>query len=696
MKHFRSIIGLTFISTFLLSGVLLLVLGYLWFQAEKQSMVKGYQTFQKEYTASQKALIRNEVQNAIDFITYSKSLTEKRVREEIRSRVYEAHAVASHIYDQRKESLPKSEIIDLVRESLRPIRFNDGRGYYFMTRLDGGEILFTDRPELEGINILSMQDTKEKWVIKDMIAIVRNKGEGFYSYTWTKPRHKGRDFRKIAFVKYFEPFDCFIGTGEYIDDTEATIRQEVVDRIQAIRFGEDGYVFILKSDGTMVSHINPSLIGENLMEFKDPEGFKVVEGIIREAQNPGGGYIRYLWNKPSLDREVAKISYARRFPEWNWIIGAGIYLDDLESALTAAKIRLDERATSEFKLMGMLFFVLLLVLLSLALYLSRRMAKGLNSFDAFFDRAVTHHEKIDESKLPFEEFKVLANRANVMVDDMADARRELAELNQNLEQQVLERTAELERANRELIKLDEMKSTFISTVSHELRTPLTSILGFTKLIGRDVKRHYMPCAEADATLKRKTERMLDNLAIMEDEGDRLTRLICDILDLSKIDSGKMEWRHEPVHLKACIGMAVNSLSGQLDSKPNITLEQSIAPDLPAVMADNDKITQVIINLAGNALKFMDTGTISIEANSVPGGVQVLVRDEGPGISPEDQEVIFNSFSQGENGTMGHKPSGTGLGLTISRQIIQHFKGRIWVESDLGKGSCFGFFLPENG
>jgi len=693
MRHFKSIIGLTFISSFLLSGILLLVLGYLWFQTEKRSMEKGYSAFETEHIASQKEIIRNEVQNAIDFISYSQSLTEKRVQGDIRSRVYEAHAMGTHLYEMNKGRLPLPEIEKLIREALRPIRFNKGRGYYFMTRLDGTEILFADHPELEGTNIRFMTDAKGRRVIQDMIDVVRNSDEGFLSYTWTKPRHKGSDFKKIAFVKYFRPLDCFIGTGEYIDDTEETIRQEVKDRIDKIRFGNDGYIFILKTDGTMLSHINPDIIGENLMEFRDPEGFKVIEEIIKTAQKPGGGYIHYLWNKPSVSKQAQKLSYARRYPQWDWVIGAGIYLDDMETVLRDARAKLTDRAASEFQLMGLLFAVLLFLLLAISLYFSKRIAKGLETFDAFFDRAVTHHEKIDESKLTFEEFKILASRANVMVDDMARARKALADLNQNLEKQVLERTAQLEKANRALVKLDEMKSTFISTVSHELRTPLTSIIGFTKLIGRDLRRHFLPVAEQDETLREKTDRILANLHIMEDEGTRLTRLVSDILDLSKIESGRMEWRHDPVQIRDCIGMAVNSLSGQLDSKPGISLEQYIEQDLPTVLCDADKITQVIINLAGNALKFMDRGTIRIEASAISDGVQVLVRDEGPGISPEDQEVIFDKFRQGHNDEASNKPSGTGLGLAISKQIVQHFKGRIWVESEPGKGSCFGFYLP---
>ncbi|MDC0336514.1 cache domain-containing protein, partial [Pseudodesulfovibrio sp.] len=695
MKYFKSIIGLSSISSFLISFSLLALLGYLWFQTEKRTMEEGYASYKTEYISTQQAMVQSEVDKVIDFIAYSKSLTEERVRHTIKSRVDEAHVLATHLYDQYKDTRSLNEIEIMVRETLRPLRFNDGRGYYFATRLDGMEMLFADRPELEGKNFLDMQDTQGKWVIKDMITIAQDKGEGFYTYTWTKPRHKGRTFPKIAFIKYFAPFDWFIGTGEYIDDMETTIQQEVLDRISEIRFGEDGYIFVTHMNGTSLSHINKALVGKSLLDATDPNGVKITHEFIRIVKEMGSGVLQYVWDKPSLGRKVDKLAYVRGFDDWQWFVGSGLYLDDLEAAMLAARERLDSRVKEDLYTIATLFLVLLLVLVTISLFLSNRLSKGVKTFDAFFARAVTSHEKIDESELSFEEFKALATRANIMVDDMAQAKLELAELNQSLENQVAERTAELENANRELIKLDEVKSTFITTVSHELRTPLTSIVGFTKLIGRDVKRHFCPLGECDTELDEKSKRIMANLQIMDDEGSRLTRLVSDILDLSKIESGKMDWRSEEVRIHECIGMAVNSLSGQLDNKPDIALEQSIAPNLPVIICDRDRLTQVIINLAGNALKFMDGGVIHIAADTNEAGdTQVMVSDNGPGISKENCTVIFDKFRQVHAGDATAKPSGTGLGLAISKQIIEHFGGTIWVKSEPGRGSCFGFTIPR--
>ncbi len=141
---------------------------------------------------------------------------------------------------------------NMVKDALRPIRFNQGRGYYFATRLDGIEMLFADRPEMEGRDMSAVMDLEGRYVVPDMIAIVKTAGEGYYRYLWTKPGHPDKGFPKIAFVKLFEPFNWLIGTGDYLDEVEAEIKAEVVDRLESVQFGTDGYIFAGGYDGVSV------------------------------------------------------------------------------------------------------------------------------------------------------------------------------------------------------------------------------------------------------------------------------------------------------------------------------------------------------------------------------------------------------------------------------------------------------------
>jgi PAS domain S-box-containing protein len=277
----------------------------------------------------------------------------------------------------------------------------------------------------------------------------------------------------------------------------------------------------------------------------------------------------------------------------------------------------------------------------------------------------------------------------------------LEAMNRGLEATVEERTRDLERkaeelqrANQRLRELDTLKSSFLASVSHEFRTPLTSILGFAKMIQRDFRRHYQDAPNAKAG-KDRGIRIQDNLEIILHEGERLTRLVNDVLDLTKIESGKVEWRDCEVSLAECVARAVSAVQGQLAARPGVTLEVDVPRELPTLFMDPDRLSQVLINLLNNAAKFTSKGGIRISADlKDEETLRIRVRDTGCGIPAEEIAMIFDTFHQATRyDTLANKPEGTGLGLSISRQIVEHYRGRIWAESQEGAGSVFIVELP---
>jgi Na+/proline symporter/nitrogen-specific signal transduction histidine kinase len=241
-------------------------------------------------------------------------------------------------------------------------------------------------------------------------------------------------------------------------------------------------------------------------------------------------------------------------------------------------------------------------------------------------------------------------------------------------------TAELRAANKLLQELDRMKDDFMSTVTHELRTPLTSIRAFSEILLDDPEIH-LP--------QRK-----QFLGIIVKETQRLTRLINQVLDLAKIESGSAEWHTTELDVHEVIRESVETTS-QLFRENRVELTTTVRADgVPRVMADRDRLVQVLINLLSNAVKVCrpGEGRVEIRLGASKGFLQVDVKDNGPGISPADQQTVFEKFRQ-VGDTLSGKPKGTGLGLPISRRIIEHFGGRLWVESELGKGAIFSFTLP---
>lgn len=255
--------------------------------------------------------------------------------------------------------------------------------------------------------------------------------------------------------------------------------------------------------------------------------------------------------------------------------------------------------------------------------------------------------------------------------------------------------AELEGANQRLQKLDQMKSDFLSSVSHELRTPLTSIRGFASLIEREFSRSFAPLANEDEGLEKKSRRIRDNLEIILKESERLTRLINDVLDLAKIEAGRIEWNDAPIQPEALIRDAANAAHGMFEHKPEVGLRLDIQEGLPPFIGDADRMLQVLVNLINNAVKFTERGAVTVRAFlDADKRIRLEVRDTGIGFPPEEAEAIFDKFQQSKQGdTLTDRPKGTGLGLAISREIVERHGGRIWATSEQGKGSAFAMTLP---
>jgi signal transduction histidine kinase len=237
---------------------------------------------------------------------------------------------------------------------------------------------------------------------------------------------------------------------------------------------------------------------------------------------------------------------------------------------------------------------------------------------------------------------------------------------------------EIEEKSRELAEASKHKSQFLANMSHELRTPLNAILGYTELI-------------LDSVYGEMPEKARSVLDRVQRNGRHLLGLINDVLDLSKIEAGQLTLSLSDYSLKNVI-QSVFSAVEPLAREKQIALKIEVASELPQGHGDERRLTQVLLNLVGNAIKFTDSGKVSIKGSSASGSFTVAVRDTGPGISAADQAKLFQEFQQADN-SITRKKGGTGLGLAISKRIIEMHGGRIWVESSPGNGSTFSFTVP---
>lgn len=251
----------------------------------------------------------------------------------------------------------------------------------------------------------------------------------------------------------------------------------------------------------------------------------------------------------------------------------------------------------------------------------------------------------------------------------------LEEKSQSLEKA----TAELREANDQLKSLDRLKDDFMSSVTHELRTPLTSIRALSELM------HDDPDMDSE-----QRQQFLD---IIVAEAERLSRLVNQVLDMAKIESGQADWHTSHVDLRQVLEQSAGSMAETFRER-GIRLDLSLPDSVPMVWADADRLTQVVLNLLSNAAKYapQDTGVVSVRLRADPSQVVFEVQDNGPGIPQDEQAMVFEKFRQ-VAGDDHYRPGGTGLGLPISRQIIEHFGGHMWLRSVPGQGACFGVGLP---
>jgi len=267
--------------------------------------------------------------------------------------------------------------------------------------------------------------------------------------------------------------------------------------------------------------------------------------------------------------------------------------------------------------------------------------------------------------------------ANQAVIGLQEARRLIEQ--RRIAQELDRLFKELQGKSRQLEAASRHKSEFLANMSHELRTPLTAIIGFSEVL-------------TERMFGELNDKQAEYLQDISSSGQHLLSLINDVLDLSKIEAGRMELELADFDLPSAIENALILLRERA-SRRRITLEPSIDERVGSIRGDERKVKQVLLNLLSNALKFTpEGGRIDVSARLQDGAAEVAVTDTGVGIAPEDREAVFEEFRQ--VGTADKKAEGTGLGLALSRKFIELHGGRIWVESEMGKGSTFGFTLPS--
>ncbi|MBF0564659.1 MAG: cache domain-containing protein [Nitrospirae bacterium] len=537
-------------------------------------------------------------------------------------------------------------------------------------------------PKLQGIDQSRLVDVDGKHLLPDMLEIASKKGEGYYSYKWRRVG-TATPIDKLSYIKKIPEWDWVMGTGVYIDDIENVVNlreKSIIEDLRRIlkkvKLAKTGYIYIFDTNYFNLIHPNKTLENVSAKNFLNPVTRKpLLPEIANVADKPEG--FKYKWDKPNDPGHFIydKISWVRFYKPLGWYICSSVYVDELERSSIILRNRILVVA-----------FTGLLVLIPIGYGLSRKLIGPLREL-YITALKVKDGDLTAKSRLKSnDEIGILSDTFNGMIERLR--------FNiDTLDSKVKERTDELQKAYDELKKLEEMKSSFLSSVSHELRTPLTSVLGFAEIIKESFENIVVPAVNPDnKKVKRAISRISENTGIIISEGERLTSLINDVLDITKMEAGKMVWKCEPINVKDLLKHAARATSSLFRKRDSVMLIIDMEENLPDTLGDYDRIIQVMINLISNAVKFTQEGPITLTAGRQADFLVLSVIDTGIGIPLGQRDEVFEKFKQLGN-TLTDKPRGTGLGLPICREIVEHHGGRIWVESSPGEGSTFSFTLP---
>ena len=330
----RRLYRLQFLASLFLVAAVVVGLGAYFIWQHRMDFEADLKQTEARYLEEQRRTLQEELENARSYIAYMRSRTEPLLRAELRAKVDEAYGIAWTIYEREKEYLPEASIRQSIKETLRPLRFFGGRGYYFIDGMDGSCVLLPIDPQREGSSLLDNRDDQGRPIMRNLILAVDDPDmQGFTRYRWFAPDNPHSMSDKFAYVRRFEPFDWLIGTGDYIAAVEEKIQHETLDRLRARRFGDSGFIAVLREDGeVLLSPTSPAAEGMNARDLPWEKERELVTRLLRTGTQ-GGGEVRFDWVHPVTGRPAPKVAYAGAPDAWGWVLVAGFYADDVDTVL---------------------------------------------------------------------------------------------------------------------------------------------------------------------------------------------------------------------------------------------------------------------------------------------------------------------------------------------------------------------------
>ncbi len=627
---------------------------------------KELKAIETQLLLKEKSTVKYQIDNITNMITFVSKNVDKTVKINIKKRVDEANTIIQTIIANNKgksKDIIKKKIISI----LAPLRFFENRGYYFIYDKASGKVVLHPIKRFINKDMCNFTDKKGRNILKLYNNIVNNKGEGYIDNIYfIKPFSKSKkQYRKIIYIKYIKELNWVIGTGEYYDEVERNTQKKIAKQIEHIRYSKYGYFWVHNTNYKLISHpFRQKDIGKNDKELTDSKGTKIIQMFVNSAiKSKNGAFVEYYWQKPNEKNMKKKISYVEYLPSWHWVIGTGLYIEDINKVVNKQKKKFEDDI---YALYIKLFLVVIIIFL-ITFFISRKLSLTIQyNFNRYLQRYEEYADEVDKLNKSLE-LKV------------QERTKELNELNENLEKRILvaveENKAQQEQIFEQLkfVQMGEM----IGNIAHQWRQPLSFISTVASGIMMTKEFGELPLKDENKML----QDIIDNTNYLSDTIDIFRNYILE-------NKEKKE-----VILQDRIHSALQIVEGALKNSNVEVINKIDNIDKVSLNIVVGELSQVIINILNNAKdaiceKNINNGKVIIMLEQLIDEVDIIIEDNAGGIDKDIISKVFDPYF-----TTKHKSQGTGLGLYMSKEIIEkHLCGKLSVVN-IENGVRFKITLP---
>ncbi|MCK5111317.1 MAG: cache domain-containing protein [Arcobacteraceae bacterium] len=589
----------------------------------------------KEFIEQNKLKIKTKVHEAVADIEYLKSNNQKNLKSKIKNRVDSLIKTLDAQYKYNQNTKTKKELKEILLRLVKSQNEIGKNNYYFLYDMKTGVALVHNIRNFKGKSFLNYKNKKGIYTFKTKLELLKNKKSSYQELFFEKPAYPNKQFKKLVYISKFEEFNWIIGTGEYLEDNEKIIKQYTADRLNTIQKDLKSYIL-------MMDEFNPTGGNKLAKMIVMPNIPKMVgQYISDETKDIKGTYINKLWIDELIKDGQSFIEYWYKKPNSNEEGKKIAYFYHYKpwNWVIASGFYFDE-------------------------------------LEEFIKQKETLIDKDIKTKI-IESIIIAIIALLISITASYYFTKKITTTIQNINKKLEDKARELKEKNKIVNIAIKAKGEFLANMSHEIRTPLNAIVGFIDILKEE-------------SHGRKSMQYVE---IIDDSSKNLIQIIEDILDFSKIESGKLNIDKIDFNTKKELEIITYLFEAKCSQK-NISLSLNFDDNLPQyINTDPLRIKQIVSNLISNAVKFTKDGkNIFVDIGYKEELLNISVKDEGIGIAKDKLTHIFELFSQEDSSTT-RKYGGTGLGLTISKELVKLLGGELKVKSELGKGSEFYFSIP---